>query len=208
MAEHTHQEKDMHSPGHRPDPSVQHPSELATHKQAERDAWDMWEVMSEPERLEIILTRFEGAQWFEESPLSTLATFRDHPITWGRIKTIGKSLGVTGWDLEKATDAWLAQHANGETPVVKRRPCHDQELLVPPLPEQAQLHPELAEGAAPWLDAYCAHSQIWAPRAARGFHAAIGLWMLSAVSARRVCVHLGKPKYPMLFLALVAPSSL
>lgn len=80
--------------------------------------------------------------------------------------------------------------------------------LTPPLPPQAQHHPELAEGAAPWLDAYLVHSRTWAPRAAQGFHMALGLWVLSTIAARRICVHLGAPKFPMLFLALVAPSSL
>jgi Protein of unknown function (DUF3987) len=80
--------------------------------------------------------------------------------------------------------------------------------LMPPLPRSVVLAPEKADGAAPWLDAYCAHSQVWAPRAAREFHRAAGLWLLSTLSARRVCVHMGVEKYPMLFLALVAPSTL
>jgi Protein of unknown function (DUF3987) len=80
--------------------------------------------------------------------------------------------------------------------------------LAPPLPQEAYLHPRHAEGAAPWLEAYCEHSRIFAPRAAQGFHQAIGLWLLSTISARRICVELGTRKYPMLFLALIAPSTL
>lgn len=80
--------------------------------------------------------------------------------------------------------------------------------LCPSLPAMAHLDPDLSEGAAPWLDAYCAHSQYWAPRAARGFHQAVGIWVLSTIAARRVCVHLGREKFPMLFLALIAPSTL
>jgi hypothetical protein len=81
-------------------------------------------------------------------------------------------------------------------------------VQAPPLPTEACLHPEVAEGAAPWLEAYCHHSRIWAPRAAKGFHQAIGLWDLSTISGRRVCVHLGRPYFPMLFIAMIAPSTL
>ena len=81
-------------------------------------------------------------------------------------------------------------------------------VYIPDLPEMAVLHPELTENAAPWLEAYCDHSSTWAPRAAQGFHQAVGLWLLSTVAARRICVHLGKPEYPMLFIAMIAPSTL
>ena len=79
---------------------------------------------------------------------------------------------------------------------------------MPPTPRAASLHPELAEGAAPWLDAYCAYSQTWAPRAPVGFHQAVGLWVLSTVAARRVCVEFGKPIFPVLFLNLAAESTI
>jgi hypothetical protein len=80
--------------------------------------------------------------------------------------------------------------------------------LAPPLPTMAFLDPILADGAAPWLDAYCVHSAHWSPRAAHGFHQAVGLWMLSTIAARRMCVELGSPMYPVLFLAMVARSTL
>jgi Protein of unknown function (DUF3987) len=104
--------------------------------------------------------------------------------------------------VDQPVQQYMQEHRNGHGPAVLHMP------LTPALPEEALLHPELAEGAAPWLDAYCEHSRTWAPRAAQGFHQAIGLWVLSTISARRVCVHLGKPHFPMLFIALIAPSTL
>ncbi len=172
------------------------------------DAWDMWEAMSDPERCEVILTNYAARDWFTLDNLPVLATFRHDPIAWGRIKAIGAEIGVRGWDLEKAADAWLAAHRNGDIPAVYHTPTVAAPPLVPPLPAHSVIHPELAEGAAPWLEAYCEHSRKWAPRAANGFHQAIGLWVLSTISARRVCVHLGKPHFPMLFIALIAPSTL
>ena len=80
--------------------------------------------------------------------------------------------------------------------------------LAPPLPKRASLRPALADGAAPWLEAYIGHSATWSPRAADNFHAAAGLWMLSTVAAGRIAVELGDPIYPNLFLALVSRSTL
>ena len=80
--------------------------------------------------------------------------------------------------------------------------------LVPLLPLRAILPPALAEGAAPWLEGYIAHSTRWSPRAGTHFHAAVGLWMLSTVAAGRIAVHLGGPIYPSLNIALVAVSTL
>lgn len=79
--------------------------------------------------------------------------------------------------------------------------------LAPRLPMTAMLPPQAAEGAAPWLEAYCAYSRQWSPRAADGFHQGIGLWMLSTVAAGRVCVYTGSRTLPVLFIAMVAPSS-
>lgn len=80
--------------------------------------------------------------------------------------------------------------------------------LMPPLPRSAMCDPALAVNAAPWLDAYCAYSARWSPRAAEGFHEAVGLWMLSTVAARRICTDMGSPVYPVLFLAMISTSTL
>src|SRR5262245_51812076 len=84
--------------------------------QAGLDAQEIWDVMTEEEWLHTILTTYAGKDWFDEGTLPTFASFRDDPIAWGKIKTIGKGIGVHGFDLERATDAWLATHRNGHRP--------------------------------------------------------------------------------------------
>src|SRR5262245_44280957 len=56
-----------------------------------------------------------------------------------------------------------------ETPLALLRPSGPLPLA-PPLLKEAQLDPELSEGASPWLDAYCEHSRKWSPRAVPAFH--------------------------------------
>jgi hypothetical protein len=86
--------------------------------------------------------------------------------------------------------------------------CAKEGPLAPPLLQKATLATRLADGAAPWLEAYIGHSARWSPRAATHFHAAIGLWMLSTVAAGRIAVELGSPIYPSLNIALVSRSTL
>lgn len=86
-----------------------------------------------------------------------------------------------------------------------------EELLgadVPALPEAARIDPALGANVCKWLDEYAALSQAWSPRAYADFHTACALWMLSTVAARRVTVHMGGPRYPNLYIALVARTSL
>ena len=78
----------------------------------------------------------------------------------------------------------------------------------PPLPESAQLDPALGLNASLWLDAYINFSRQWAPGAYGGFHEAVGLWVLSTVAARRVKLDFGGERYPSLYIANVARSSL
>lgn len=107
--------------------------------------------------------------------------------------------------LEAMADA--ATRSNGTHPEAAPRDLAYQPLA-PPLPRAAHLAATLADNAAPWLDAYERHSRHWSPRAAPGFHRAVGLWMLSTVAARRIRVEMGTAIYPTLFLALVARSTL
>jgi hypothetical protein len=81
-------------------------------------------------------------------------------------------------------------------------------LEIPPLPEAARVDPALGIDACPWLDDYVAFSRKWSPRAYDSFHEACALWLLSTVAARRVFVHLGKPRFTNLYLALTARTSL
>lgn len=79
---------------------------------------------------------------------------------------------------------------------------------IPELPEAARLPDEMGAGACKWLDDYIDFSRLWSPRAFEGFHEAVGLFVLSTVAARRVMVHMGKPRFPNLYLALTARTSL
>jgi len=96
----------------------------------------------------------------------------------------------------------------------KSRPKGPRMLLpgganVPGLPEEARMPEGLGRGACPWLDDYVAMSRKWSPRGYDGFHEAIGLWVLSTIASRRVCIPLGaKMQYSMLYVALVARSGL
>jgi len=77
---------------------------------------------------------------------------------------------------------------------------------IPPLPEHVRCQ---ASGVSTFLRDYVTHSQTWAPRAAPDYHAAIGLWVLSVIAARRIVVHTGSREiFPTLFVALVSESTL
>jgi hypothetical protein len=80
--------------------------------------------------------------------------------------------------------------------------------ICPPLPPDVVALTARASDASPWLDAYIAHSRHWSPRAADGYHEAVGLWVLSTVAARRVYQHLGSRRYTSLYLLLAGRSSL
>ena len=103
--------------------------------------------------------------------------------------------------------AEVATRRNGHSPEVLSASIPFQPLA-PALPREAHLNPTLSDDAAPWLDAYGAHSRKWSPRAAPAFHTAVGLWMLSTIAARRICVEMGSEVYPTLFMAMVARSTL
>lgn len=78
---------------------------------------------------------------------------------------------------------------------------------VPPLPAYAFLQRAEGEGCK-WLDDYIAYSTKWSDRAWSSFHTAVGLWVLSTISARRVGFRLAdKTQYTSLFVLLSAPSS-
>jgi hypothetical protein len=79
---------------------------------------------------------------------------------------------------------------------------------LPPLPDYAQLPPDLGRDACPWLDRYVDFSRTWSPRSFDGFHEACGLWLLSTVAARRVVVHFGGPRYTNLYLLLAGRTSM
>src|SRR6266849_5826279 len=93
-----------------PDPTAEpeySPSPEYRAIKASLDAYEMWEAMSNEERLEMILDRYPPFQWIEEQQLPTIALFQHDAIKWGRIRAKGKDCGVDVWDLEKAVDAFL-----------------------------------------------------------------------------------------------------
>lgn len=145
--------------------------------------------------------------WNDPENLYQLSLMAEDTILNTRINRAARLAGFDRKDFVHAM-AEARQRKNGDgglhtTPLPDTPPS-----LAPPLPRTARLHPTLADMAAPWLDAYVRHSRHWSPRGAPGFHTAIGLWMLSTVAARRIRVEMGTEIYPLLFLALVARSTL
>lgn len=102
----------------------------------------------------------------------------------------------------------LLAHILSARPAHLPTPLPDAEEHAPALPPEAVLDPALARGAAPLLEAYIADSLQWSTRAPYAFHEAVGVWLLSTLAARRICVQMGDTIYPNLYLALVAESSL
>jgi hypothetical protein len=81
------------------------------------------------------------------------------------------------------------------------------QVLMPELPKSSQVSGQEGEGTCAWLDDYILHSKLWSPRGFEWFHESCGLWVLSVVAARRVLVHMGKPRFTPLYIALTARTS-
>lgn len=99
----------------------------------------------------------------------------------------------------------VAENIPGQPDEIPERPTITCDI--PPLPKHVQHNPELASTASRWLDEYIAFSRLWSPRAHDDFHESVGLWLLSAVAARRVCLDFGKRRYTNLYIALTARTS-
>jgi hypothetical protein len=110
------------------------------------------------------------------------------------------------WDLRLGD--FYAKLQEAQPPSHRPVPTGTPAPLAPPLPSTAQLAPTLADGAAPWVEAYIGHSVHWSPRGAQHFHQAVALWNLSTVAAGRLAVELGHPIYSNLNIAMVARSTL
>src|SRR5262245_35361250 len=175
-------------------------------------ARELWEDMSDEERRQIILTKYAAEQWMEEDTFPVIAALYDDKRAWGKAKAIYSKIGGNGYDLEQAAKQYVEKHRNGIEKHVEqlidstRFPFMDLSPKMPSLPaEVACISPQLET----WLSTYVAHSQEWAPRAAPGYHAAVGLWVLSTVAARRIVVHTGSHDvFPTLFLAMIGESTL
>ena len=84
----------------------------------------------------------------------------------------------------------------------------DQLAVFIDLPTSVRLPADLAAEASSWLDQYIEFSRTWSPRAYEDFHEAVGLWVLSTTAARRVVIDLGGRRYPSLYIALAARTSI
>lgn len=86
-----------------------------------------------------------------------------------------------------------------------------QDLLdlvnVPALPKSCLISEKEGAGACPWLDDYISHSKFWSPRGFEWFHEGCALWVLSVTASGRVMVHMGKPRFTPLYIALTARTS-
>lgn len=78
----------------------------------------------------------------------------------------------------------------------------------PPLPSEVNLPEDLGVDACPWLDEYIKFSRKWSPESFDGYHEACGLFVLSAIAARRVVFNLGSVRATNLNILLVGRTSI
>lgn len=167
---------------------------------------DIWRQLPPADCLDFLLQEPDPNEWFTDTACDTFAYYRQDPQAWGRILVGAQQRKIFPPILEAAVAAWQEQHPAKETPEEAQRfPFVSHAPQVPPLPGRTRCE---RPNWTTWLDAYAHHSAYWAPRAAPGYHQAVGLWVLSTIAARRIVVELGStPIYPTLFLALVADST-
>lgn len=130
------------------------------------------------------------------------------PLTRHEVEGIARSCGRYESGAVPADPFELLTEA--PEPVVRQREQQAPQSFnfhaCPPLPETLR---QDRTGMRTWLDEYVTHSAYWAPRAAPSYHAAVGLWVLSTIAARRIVCRMGsRDVYPTLFLALVSHSGL
>lgn len=185
-------------------------------------ALSVWAAMGHEERLEM-LPRFAPPEWYSDMLLPVLLRARgqDGPLTWGYLKAEFKARGGNPFDLEKAVDAEIERRrsealaispavaaANGVASALPPRRALGEQPPCPALPASGKCSADYS-GAAPWLDAYAAHSQRWSPRGIHGAHQAVGLWLLSTIAARRCYAQVGsRTIVPALSIVLAARSTL
>ncbi len=80
-------------------------------------------------------------------------------------------------------------------------------IHIPALPKSCQIDPNAGATACDWMDTYTSFSKKWSPRGYELFHEACAAVVLSTTAARRTLVHLGKPRYPSLFAAMISRTS-
>jgi hypothetical protein len=142
--------------------------------------------------------------WWADETITGARAFLDDPQCMGELLTHAQRQGIKVWHWHKAVEAVPCAEvealiASVDAPICLPRP------QVPPLPDGVRCDPPTW---TTWLHRYAAHSAQWAPRAAPGYHTAVGLWVLSTIAARRLVAHMGSTEvYPTLFFALIAEST-
>lgn len=96
------------------------------------------------------------------------------------------------------------QHRNGQTP----GPEPTDPYACPELPASATIDAHAAAEASLFLNEYEQLSTKWAPRAYKGFHATVALFVLSTLAARRIKIAFGAGQYTSLYLALAGRTGL
>ena len=143
---------------------------------------------------------------------------KDLPAPW---KDIGRNIAACPKSPHVRTQAFEASLANLPNASEVRKwvfaadlkadlnqtPESFDHVPMPELPKSCQIPDQVGEGACAWLDDYIQHSRLWSPRGFEWFHESCGLWVLSVVAARRVLVHMGKPRFTPLYIALTARTS-
>src|SRR5215211_6901680 len=99
------------------------------------DAWEMWEELDTPGKLDVILTHYSAAQWLEPEALSILAHFRHQPPgKWAQIKLKYKEIGGNPYDLQCVVDQLVKEQPESAAPQGTFQPITALELYAKELP--------------------------------------------------------------------------
>lgn len=77
------------------------------------DLYELWETLSDAERLGYILRDEHSQHWYDDAYQSVLTAFRDQPEVWGKVIDTWQGLHRRASDLEAAVDARLLRYAVG-----------------------------------------------------------------------------------------------
>jgi Protein of unknown function (DUF3987) len=153
---------------------------------------------------DILMNGAKGDTWWDPITLRDVGVYLSSAVQWGQLTSHAKRQGVNIFQWEMA----VREVQSGQGIALPQRKPYIESPSCPQLPAGSMCMKSCVD-AAPWLDAYVAHSLRWSPRGMQHAHTAIGLWALSTIAARRVFCAVGPEHvYPSLFIALVARSTL
>lgn len=160
--------------------------------------------MADHRLFDVLMNGTDQDFWWDPLTLRDAGAYLPSAQEWGALTSYGKRQGINIFLWEKAV-----KDAQPDAPSLLPPRRSDTPIpSCPPLPSGAFCAASTAH-AAPWLDAYIAYSQRASPRGLRDAHVAAGLWVLSTIAARRIVCQVGDTSvYPVLFLAMVARSTL